>query len=66
MEFSTSTLGTALEAAQTGYSATQGDVILFGVGIFLFSVIIGVAFAAMNRGRRGATAAVGGGRRRGR
>jgi len=64
MTYSTSTLGTALDAAQTGMTANQGDVIAWGVGIFLFTLVIGLSFALFNRARRSATAAAGGGKRR--
>lgn len=64
MTFSTSTLGTALEAAQTGLNSNQSDVIFWVVGVFLFTLVIGLASAAMNRARRNSIASVGGGRGR--
>ncbi|MFZ4799304.1 MAG: hypothetical protein ACOYMA_17525 [Bacteroidia bacterium] len=64
MTYSTSTLGQALDSLQTTYEATQGDILLFLVGVVGFGLIIGISYAAMNKGKRAAIGAVGGGKRR--
>lgn len=64
MNFSTSTLGTVLNAGKEVIEAQVPDALLWGLISFGVTVAIGVAFAAFNRARRQTVAAVGGGKKR--
>lgn len=64
MEFSTSSVGAVLAEGKTELVALVPDVLLWGLGVFVIVLGIGVAFAAFNRARRQTVGAVGGGRRR--
>lgn len=64
MEFSTSTLGTIMNAAKTELTSQVPDILLWGLIIFGVVLGIGVVFAAFGRARRQTVAAVGGGKRR--
>lgn len=64
MNFSTSTLGTVLEAGKTELTQQTPDIVLWMLGVFGVTLIIGIVWAAFNRARRHTVAAVGGGRKR--
>jgi hypothetical protein len=64
MAFSTSTLGTVLEAGKTELTQQTPDIVLWMLGVFGVTLIIGIVYAAFNRARKQTVAAVGGGSRR--
>lgn len=64
MNFSTSTLGTVLEAGKTELTQQTPDIVLWMLGVFGVTLIIGIVAAAFHRARRQTVAAVGGGRKR--
>lgn len=66
MNFSTSTLGTILEAGKTELTQQTPDIVLWMLGVFGITLVIGIVYAAFNRARRQTVAAIGGGKRRGR
>lgn len=59
-----SDLGTALASTTAIFTDNKSQIMLFFVGIFLVIIVIGVAIAAMNRGKKMIVGTVGGGGKR--